>query len=76
VYELLNNGWNVGTIADNNYVAGFVGTKIKNKLNNGVLFGVLKFGKGNYVFMADDPIFRMFWENGKLMLANAIFMVQ
>ncbi|MGC8749455.1 M14 family metallopeptidase [Hydrotalea sp.] len=76
VYELLNNGWNVGTIAGNNYVAGFVGSKIKNKLNNGVLFGALKFGKGNYVFMADDPIFRMFWENGKLMLANAIFMVQ
>jgi hypothetical protein len=45
-------------------------------VNNGVLFGALKFGKGNYEFMADDPIFRMFWKNGKLMLANAIFMVQ
>jgi hypothetical protein len=60
IFELLNKGWNVGTNAGNNYVAGFVGSKIKNKLNNGVLFDALKFGKGSYVFMADDPIFRMF----------------
>jgi len=32
-------------------------------------------GKGNIVYMADDPIFRSFWENGKLLLANAIFLV-
>ncbi|RWZ90225.1 MAG: zinc carboxypeptidase [Hydrotalea sp. AMD] len=75
VYEYVNNGWNVGTIADNNYVAGFVGNQLKDKIKNGVLFGTQPVGKGIYVFMADDPIFRMFWENGKLMFANAVFMV-
>jgi len=25
------------------------------------------------VYMADDPIFRNFWEAGKLILANAVF---
>jgi len=25
------------------------------------------------VYMADDPIFRNFWEAGKMILANAIF---
>jgi len=36
---------------------------------------VLEMGSGEIVFFADDPIFRSFWENGKLMLANAIFLV-
>jgi len=25
--------------------------------------------------LADDPVFRAFWENGKLLLGNAIFLV-
>lgn len=75
VYELVADGWNVGNIDNNCYVAGFVGNNLKDKIKNGVLFGTQSVGKGVHVFMADDPIFRMFWENGKLMLANAIFMV-
>ena len=33
------------------------------------------FFNGNIVFFADDPIFRNFWENGKMLLANAVFLV-
>jgi hypothetical protein len=40
-----------------------------------VLFGELPMGRGSVVFLADDIIFRSFWESGKLMLANALFMV-
>jgi len=32
-------------------------------------------GRGQVVFFADDPIFRSFWENGKLLFANAVFLV-
>jgi hypothetical protein len=32
-------------------------------------------GEGKIVRMADDPLFRCFWENGKLMFGNALFMV-
>jgi hypothetical protein len=32
-------------------------------------------GRGSVVYLADDPLFRMFWQNGKLLFANAIFMV-
>jgi len=28
------------------------------------------------VYMADNPLFRGFWENGKLFFANAIFMAE
>jgi hypothetical protein len=26
-------------------------------------------------FVADDPLFRSFWENGKLLFCNAVFLV-
>lgn len=75
IYEYLPNGWNVGTVKKNNYVGGFVGTTIKKKLKDGLLFGVEEYGKGELIYLADDLLFRSFWENGKLMFSNAIFMV-
>jgi hypothetical protein len=30
-------------------------------------------GAGKIIYMADDPIFRNFWEGGKLILTNAVF---
>jgi hypothetical protein len=75
IYEFLKEGWNVGVIKKENYVSGFAGSKTKMKLKDGLLLGVYPMGRGNIVYMADDPVFRSFWENGKLLLANAIFMV-
>ena len=75
IYEFMKEGWNVGVIKKENYVSGFAGSKTKMKLKDGLLIGVLPMGKGNIIYMADDPVFRSFWENGKLLLANAIFMV-
>jgi Zinc carboxypeptidase len=76
IYEFLKDGWNVGVIKKENYVSGFAGSKTKIKLKDGLLLGVYPMGGGNIVYMADDPIFRSFWESGKLLLANAIFMVE
>lgn len=75
VYEYLQGGWNVGVIKEDGYVTGFAGHKTKDKLKNGALLGSKPMGKGNIIFMADDPVFRSFWEAGKLLLANAIFLV-
>jgi len=75
MYEFLENGWNVGVMKKESYVSGFVGSKTKKRLQDGMLLGTYPMGKGNIVYMADDPIFRSFWENGKLLLANAIFLV-
>jgi hypothetical protein len=77
IYELLgDDGWNVGTIKKDGYVAGFVGEKSKDKLKNGLLLGVQGMGRGSVIYMVDDPLFRSFWENGKLLFSNAVFMVQ
>jgi hypothetical protein len=76
LYEYLGDGdWNVGTIKKDAYQAGFVGQKTKAKLSEGMLLGVQSAGRGSVVYMADDPLFRSFWENGKLLFSNAVFMV-
>jgi hypothetical protein len=59
-----------------NLVAGFVGQKSKEKIKDGMLLGVQRMGRGTVVYMVDDPLFRSFWENGKLLFSNAIFMTQ
>ena len=75
VYALLGDGgWNVGTVKKDGYVAGFVGAKSKNKIKDGLILGVQSMGRGSVVYMVDDPLFRSFWENGKLMFGNAVFM--
>jgi hypothetical protein len=35
-----------------------------------------EYGRGQVVYMVDNPLFRGFWENGKLFFANAVFMSQ
>lgn len=75
VYEFINDGWNVGVIKKDNIVAGFVGSKLKKKLNDGVIFGVQDVNRGNIVYLADNVLFRNFWQNGKLLFCNALFMV-
>ncbi len=70
-----DDGWNVGTVKKNGFVEGFVGQKAKDKIKDGLLFGVQSLGRGSVVYLADDPLFRSFWQNGKLLFSNAVFMV-
>jgi hypothetical protein len=76
VYEFMKDGWNVGVIKKEAQVAGFTGNKAKARMKDGVLFGELPMGQGSVVFLADNVLFRNFWENGKLLMANALFMVR
>jgi len=75
IYEFLKDGgWNVGVIKKDNPVAGFVGNKLKDKLKDGLLFGIQYTGRGSVTFLADNLLFRNFWQNGKLMFCNAVFL--
>jgi hypothetical protein len=75
IYEFLNDGWNIGVIKQAAYTSGFVGSKLKPVLKNGLIIGAESYGRGNVVFFADDVLFRLFWQNGKLLFANAVFLV-
>lgn len=76
VYEFIKEGgWNVGVLKRDKPVSGFVGSKVKNRFEDGLLFGVQEMGNGTITYLADDVLFRCFWENGKLMFSNAVFLV-
>lgn len=74
-YEFLDSGWNVGTVREDAHVSGFAGHNAKAALENSLSFGTHSYGSGNVVYMVDNPVFRGFWENGKLLFVNAIFFV-
>lgn len=76
IYEFIKEGgWNVGVIKKENQVAGFVGASLQPKLKDGLLFAVQNMGDGTIIYLADNVMFRSFWENGKLMFCNAVFLV-
>ena len=74
-YGLLEKGVNVAYFPENtkNY-SGFAGSDALKKVPNSLLFGVEHIGKGKVVYMVDNPLFRSFWQNGKLFFANAVFL--
>ncbi len=75
IYEFLKEGgWNVGVIKKENAVAGFVGATLQPKLKDGLLFGVQQMGNGTVNLLSDNVLFRSFWENGKLLFCNAVFL--
>jgi hypothetical protein len=76
IYDFIKeDGWNVGVLRKDRPVAGFVGTNLSRRLQNGLLFGVQDLGRGTVTYLTDDVLFRNFWENGKLLFANAVFFV-
>lgn len=75
-YAFLTNGANAGIIANNSaYRTGYIGYKIKSTMGKSMVIGVENAGQGEIVYFVDDPMFRGFWEAGKLIFSNAIFMV-
>lgn len=76
VYDFIREGgWNAGVIKKDNQVSGFVGYKLKQRLKDGLVFGVQDLGLGSVTYLSDNVLFRNFWENGKLMFCNAVFLV-
>ncbi|WP_419212209.1 M14 family metallopeptidase [Maribacter sp. X9] len=59
----------------NEPVSGFAGSEAKKKISETLIFGTESMGRGQVIYMIDNPLFRGFWENGKLFFANALFMV-
>lgn len=74
-YDLLKDAWNVGYLEENYLSQGFIGANLKQKLKNTVVFSVQNKGRGQVVYLVDNPLFRSFWEEGKLLFSNAVFLV-
>ncbi|WP_442845188.1 M14 family metallopeptidase [Leeuwenhoekiella sp. H156] len=73
-YQLLDAGYNVVYLGENpKNVSGFAGADALTGLKNSLIFGQEPMGRGSLIYLADDPLFRAFWENGKLFFVNALF---
>ncbi|WP_047244755.1 M14 family metallopeptidase [Maribacter thermophilus] len=59
----------------NKPVSGFAGSEAQKRIAESLIFGTQRMGRGQVIYMVDNPLFRGFWENGKLFFANALFMV-
>ncbi len=76
-YSYMDNGTVVYLEEGNtDPVSGFAGSDAQKKIGKTMVFGVENHGRGSVVYMVDNPLFRGFWENGKLFFANALFMVE
>ena len=76
-YSLLENGYNIGYLKqDPKPTSGFAGQEALYKISNSLVFGHQNYGRGSFIYMVDNPLFRSFWENGKLLLVNSIFFVE
>ncbi|MCB0664045.1 MAG: hypothetical protein KDC24_14965, partial [Saprospiraceae bacterium] len=69
----LEKGWNVGYLGEDIEKKGFIGSELLKKLPNTVVFGVKDKNQGAVVYLFDDPLFRGFWYQGKLLFSNALF---
>ena len=75
-YKFLpQGGWNVGVIKKNSYAAGFTGSQARPQLTDTFVLGTQDLGRGQVVYLGDNPLFRAFWQSGKLLFGNAVFLV-
>ncbi|MBV7267956.1 M14 family metallopeptidase [Winogradskyella luteola] len=74
-YNLLDEGYNIAYLNDAKVYSGFAGKDALKNLDKTLVFGEERMGSGSYIYMADNPLFRSFWENGKLFMVNSIFFV-
>lgn len=56
-------------------VNGFVGARVKKQQSEADIAGAVQYGRGTIVYLIDNPLFRGFWESGKLMVVNSIYFV-
>lgn len=74
-YDYLDGGVNAGRLRSGAFTSGFIGSKARKKLDETLVFGVENMGRGQVIYLIDNPLYRGFWEQGKLLMANALFQV-
>jgi hypothetical protein len=61
--------------SSNALLAGFSGAFVKHQQASALIAAYEEKGKGSVIYFLDNPLFRGFWENGKLQVMNAVYFV-
>ena len=73
-FALLKDGWNIGRLKDASPIAGFAGAETLPPLMESLIIGMESIGRGEVIYFIDNPIYRGFHYQGRLLLANAVFL--
>ncbi|MEQ8705593.1 MAG: M14 family zinc carboxypeptidase [Phaeodactylibacter sp.] len=73
-FNLLDQGWSIGYLESPLTPIGFAGSQAVKQLENTLVFGIENKGRGAAIYLIDNPLFRGFWEEGKLLFCNALFL--
>lgn len=74
LYNLLNNGYNSAVLRKDGYVSGVAGSGVMKTLQDGMLIGQESIERGQIIYFGVNPLFRSFWEAGKQMFVNTLWM--
>jgi len=72
-YPFLDEGNNIGYILNNEPVSGFAGSEFQKEVKNSLVIGSERMGRGEIVYITDDPYYRAYWKSGRVLLGNVIF---
>jgi len=73
LFEMPTNAHTAIWIGETFQSYGFIGSRLKPKFKNTPVAAVQRMGAGDVVYFVDNPLFRCFWEQGKVLFANALF---
>jgi hypothetical protein len=72
-YKWLKEGGNAIYLDDTPRYYGFAGYKALERTKNTLIAGQEEIGVGAVVYFVDNPMFRSFWNSGKVLFSNALF---
>ena len=72
-YPYLSSGNNIAYITDSEPVSGFAGKEFIKNIGNTLVIGSERIGRGEVVYISDDPYYRAFWKSGRVLLGNLAF---
>jgi hypothetical protein len=74
-YEVSEDLWNVGYVGKTPTYFGFVGSKALKQVEESTVLATQSMGRGNIVYFVDNPLYRAFWNQGKFVFGNALFLI-
>jgi len=72
-YAWLKNEGNAIYLDDTPLYFGFAGYKALGDTKKTLIAGEQDKGAGSVVYLVDNPLFRSFWNAGKVLFSNALF---
>jgi hypothetical protein len=71
-YQINSKLQNAIWIGDTLESYGFIGSRVKKQVKNSPVVVAQPVGNGTVIYLVDHPIFRSFWQAGKMIVANAL----